>query len=363
MIEIIEPSEVLAVASGTLRVGVGQESFLSVEFLAALLRRTAGINCPCSRATLRASLEECLQGLFDDEQDLTSRIESAIQGLIVAGDLLELDDVSTDDSGVASTWVFAAPPSFVLRPSGSAYLLGIVPDQDVFLPDPLTARTTTSGFTRLVTPELGEDLREILRGLGLNELSADVWLKSPKAIEPGEYLKLMEGRLRRQGRSGSINELEVIGHNSSVKYYRGRWRAPGKLSGTHVGRRPQMYGAPLWCLVALSEGEPQLLLDLPLPRSRWRGCDEAWRLQLAYDHCQRNPQVFRTSQHDTNIRIDFFSPIPQWAERRLMVFGRACRSEKCLFFYLLPGAEAENELEFLQNVVWLVPVSNADEVS
>ncbi len=355
MIREIEQNDVLAGCYETLGFSGNVSQPLTDDFLAALLRRSAGINCPCSRATLRASLAECLQALDDDQSTLPDRIDGAIEGLIVAGDLLELSDVSTDDSGAKSTWVFAAPPSFVLRPGGSAYLLGVVPDQDAFLPESLTKRIVCRGFTRLLEPEADEDIRGALFGLGLQQLSTEVWLRSPKAQEPDELLTPMEHRLRAQGPSGTISDLEVIDHIAPVHYYRGRWSTPGSLSGVYVGRRPQMYGAPLWSLVALVEGEPHHLLDLPLPRSRWRGCDEAWRLQIAYDYRNGNPQRFRTSKVDSEVRIDFFSPIPQWAERRLMVFGRPCQPEKCLFSYLLPGAEAKEEETFLRNIVWLEP--------
>ena len=55
--------------------------------LAGLLRRSAGIHCPCSRATLRASLLESLEHLSADEESLSERVDAAIEALIVGGDL------------------------------------------------------------------------------------------------------------------------------------------------------------------------------------------------------------------------------------------------------------------------------------
>ena len=63
MIARITATEVLAGCRQTLRMPSDQDIGLNDELLAALARRSAGIHCPCSRATLRASLIECMRGL------------------------------------------------------------------------------------------------------------------------------------------------------------------------------------------------------------------------------------------------------------------------------------------------------------
>ena len=363
MIREIERNEVLSVCSSSLGVPIDPSMPVPDEALAALVRRAAGINCPCSRSTLRASIAESLQYLDEDAESLPERLDHIIEGLIVSGDLLELNDVSTGDVDVNGTWVFAAPPAFVARPEGSCYLLGVVPDQDSFLPDGISSRVTAQGYTRLLKPETGEDIEGMLSSHGLQHLSSEAWLRSPKAQSPEEYLSNLEIRLKGQGRSGAIAELQVIDHDATVRYYKGRWTAPSKRSGIHVGRRPQMYGAPLWCMVELEDGEPQHLLDLPLPRSHWRGCDEAWRVQIAFDSNNEHPQEFRTVPMGGGLRFDFFSPIPKWVERRLMVFGQPLPAEKCLFSYLLPISEADEEIAFLRDTVWLEHIDELDEAS
>ena len=75
-----------------------------------------------------------------------------------------------------------------------------------------------------------------------------------------------------------------------------RWREVRADSGRFVARRDQAYGSNLWCYVELSNGEPQRLLDFPLAGSRWRGCDEAWRLQMAIDAQRGAPQRFRLQE-------------------------------------------------------------------
>jgi hypothetical protein len=149
--------------------------------LAALLRRAAGILCPCSTPTLIASVMEGLQFLVDDPDSVEKRLADVAGKLIIAGDLLELNQVTTDDPTVKSTSVFAAPPSFVKRPGGSVFILGIAPDEVTPLPSVLAARVTHEGVVRLLKPEPSEDLAGVLRDLGWLELSQSAWLKTPRA--------------------------------------------------------------------------------------------------------------------------------------------------------------------------------------
>ncbi|MEF3696230.1 hypothetical protein [Desulfolutivibrio sp.] len=322
--------------------------------LAGLLRRSAGIHCPCSRATLSASLLECLQYLTENDDLLSDRIDAVIEGLIVGGDLLELNDVVIDDVEVRGTWVFAAPPSFVVRPSGGIFLFGTVPDQDTFLPLSLSSRIAYDGFTRMIAPQPDEDLIIELREQGLQQLSEDAWLKSPKNEVAADVLRRFEHRLSTQSLAGTISNLEILDPVHPVTYYRGRWTIPKDQNGTYVARRPQEFGAPIWCFVVLENGEPVRLLDLPLGGTRWRGCDAAWHLQMAIDSCRHNPQRYRCHAERDGIRFDFFSPLPQWSQRRLMIFGKAVDPKNCLISYRLPSAEAQTEEQFLQERLWLL---------
>jgi hypothetical protein len=332
---------------------------VDAELLAGLIRRSAGINCPCSRATLRNSLTDALQGLIGQD-DLIARIESAIEGLIISGDLLELHDVVIDETNVKSTWLFAAPPSFVVRPNGAAFLFGVVPDQDSFLPDSLASRVECQRYTRIILRGGNEDLAAALREHGLQQLSEAAWLKCPKAESSREMLNRFERLLSQQPLAGHLNDAEILDPEQPVTFYRGRWTKPRKHSGLFVGRRPQEFGAPLWCAMILENGSITQLLDLPLPRTRWRGCDVAWHLQMAIDVTRGVPQQFRRQETADGVRLDLFSPIPEWAERRLMVFGRAVPKQKSLFAYELPRAEAAAEERFLRERLWLSSTSNSE---
>ena len=150
-----------------------------------------------------------------------------------------------------------------------------------------------------------------------------------------------------------IHDLKILDSSRPVTYYRGRWVDPTDHDGPFVARRPQEFGAPIWCLVELRNGDPVCLLDLPLARTRWRGCDSAWHLQMAIDHDRGTPQLYRRRVDRDIVRFDFFSPLPQWSQRRLMILGRPVARDRCLFSYLLPADEADAEEAFLQESLWL----------
>ena len=360
MIERVTASEVLAGCRRSLDLPEQDGESVDDVLVGGLLRRSAGIHCPCSRATLRAAVLECTQALPADEAALAQRIDDAIEALTVGGDLLELDDVVTEDSEVRQTWVFAAPPGFVMRPSGTAFFFGVVRDQDAFLSSSFGTRVVYDGFTRSIDARPGEDLAGELREQGLQPLSESAWLKSPRAVLPADMLSRAERFLAQRTAITSIDNLKILDPTRPVTYYPDRWVLPTSQTGTFVGRRPQEFGASMWCLVRLEAGVPAGLLDLPFENTRWRGCDTAWHLQMAIDHCCHSPQRYRRRVETRGVRLDFCSPLPQWSQRRLMVFGEALRRDRSLLSYRLPPAEAGTEEKFLQERLWLAPTEDSD---
>lgn len=360
MITKVLAGDVLTGCRQTLGLPRSQEGPIDDVLLAALLRRSAGIHCPCSRATLRDSLLESLQHLSPAETSLSDRIDEIIEGLIVGGDLLELNDVAIDDPDVKGTWVFAAPPSFVVRLSGDVFLLGIVHDQDVFLPQSLASRVKCEGLTRIIASKPDEELVTELLEQGLQQLSENSWLKSPKAERPEDMLKRFKDQLSAQPPSGAVDDLQILDPTQPVNFYRGRWTTPQNRTGTFVARRPQEFGVPMWCFATLEEGTVIRLLDLPPKRTRWRGCDVAWHLQMAIDYCSHSPQLYRRRQDRAGVRLDFFSPLPQWSERRFMTLGHPLPRERSLMSYWLPAAETETEERFLQERLWLSCSEDSD---
>jgi len=330
-------------------------------YIASLLRRAAGIYCPCSPRTLAASVRDCLRDCAGS-QHLDDMIESSLEGLMIIGDLLELGQVSVDDPNVKGTWIFAAPPAFVVRPSGSIFIIGIAADELTPLPTSLTHQLEYRGFTRLINDTAGK-LREVLRDTGMLELQESVWLRSPKEETAAGMRDRLLGLLLNRGPSGTIEELEILDPSTSPTYYKGRWKVPKKHSGIFIARRPQAYGAPIWCLCRLADGQAVQILDFPLndkASALWRGCDAAWHLQMAMDAINGTPQRYRIRETETGLILDFFSPLPLWACRRLAIFGRPEPPRHCLFSYSLPIGELAAEEDFLKGRLWLAPAQNND---
>lgn len=353
MIEEITSEQVVAGCRHTLGLPAVSSEAIDDTLLAALLRRAGGILCPCSRTALRAALLESLHGLSEDVA-LAERIDTTIEGLIVGGDLLELHDVATADQAAKGTWVFAASPSYVLRPGGSIFLTGTVPDQETFLPPSLASRVQHEGVVRVLHPEPGEDLASALLDLGLQELPESLWLKTPKPVAPEELLSGYLRQIELQPPSGEVAGIQILDPTTSVRFYPKRWTLPSvKHTGTFVARRPQEFGAPIWCVALLSEGRVLRFVDLPPRRSRWRGNDIAWHLQMAIDRGRGAPQQYHRAPVEHGVRFDFFSPLPQWSERRLMIFGRPVPRVNCLMSYVLPFSQAEAEEDFMRHRLWL----------
>jgi hypothetical protein len=348
----ISAKEVVSSSREALGLPPSSSAVIDDAMLAASLRRTAGILCPCSLSTLVAAVLESLHYLGDDSDAMAERVAGAAEGLIIGGDLLELNQVTIDDPAAKGTWIFSAPPSFIVRPSGSIFLVGIVPDETSPLPASLNARIVYEGFARLLTPQPPEDLRSVLRELGLHELSTSAWLKAPKAESAAEVRDSMLRRLAEQPPSGVVADISILDPARSVDYYFGRWVNPKHESGDYVARRPQEYGAPLWGFANLVDGNATRFLDLPLKGARWRGCDMAWYLQMAIDHCRQTPQLYRRRMTADGACLDFFSPLPLWAHRRFAVLGRPVPREKCLISYWIPERELASEETFLQERLW-----------
>ena len=323
------------------------------ELLAAILRRAASILCPCSPATLIAFVLDGLQYLLEDRHGAEERLADLIEKLIVIGDLLELNQVTTDDPDVQGTWVFAAPPGFIVRPDGTFFLLGIVPDHITPLPASLSENVLHEGVLRVLMPDPSQDVRRLLREFGWLELSADAWLKAPRSETAAELREGMRRRLDEQPACGAIVDLMIIDSPHDPRQYSRRRLRPTHQSGRFVARRPQAHGAPLWGFAELADGMPIRFLDFPLKGTRWRGCDVAWHLQMAIDDELGMPQVYRRRDVPGGTYFDFFSPLPLWAARRLTVLGHAAEPERCLMTYWLPSQDVAMEEEFLRQRLWL----------
>lgn len=326
----------------------------SIEAIAGALRRTASFLCPCAAATLVRGVVRPLRGLVDNFEAVKFVVEDTLDAMIAHGDILEHRDAEESSGHKISALLYAAPAAFVTRESGTVILLGIASDQLSALPDDLQARIEYVNHLRRLSPIPGDNLRNDLVQLGLIELSYADWLRMPPVETAEQHLLCLDRLLDAVQPSRDVPGLLLMDSERPVRYYRGRWVEPHAQSGRFVARRSQAHGAQLWCYAQLRNGNPERLIDLPIIGSRWRGCDEAWRLQMAIDAKRGAPQQFRVRPGPGNTSVmEFFSPVPMWARRRWDALGEPVPSSGCLFAYRLAETELAEELRFTREELWL----------
>ena len=217
-------------------------------------------------------------------------------------------------------------------------LIGIRPEGAPLVGDELAEVIDYEGHARFVGPR--KDLDELLASSELTERTVAQWLQAPRSTTPQALIDEYDIRLQVAGPSGDIEGAQLLDPAARVNYYRGRWR-PLKPAdgGTFVARRPQAYGADLWCFARVTGGAITQLVDLPILGSLVPAADEAWRLQAAIDAVAGHPQVARVqsgSNPDAKV-LNLFSPLPSWAQRRLDVVATPIgRGKRCSIF--LQGA-------------------------
>jgi hypothetical protein len=237
-------------------------------------------------------------------------------------------------------------------------LLGLSADQPTPLLGDLKKRVKYKGIARWLEPTSDEDLGSTLRDLGFNELTPEQWTRHPKAELAVALIAEMDSTLSAQGPCGEVADLQILDYTQNAQRYRDRWTPPTAQNGRFIVRRPQAYGADLWGYAELKEGRPTRLLDFPLPGSHWRGCDSAWRLQMAIDAEAGKAQTYAVRVLGDTARLNFFSPIPDWARRRLAIIGEDVAPSASLLAYVMPVRELAAEEDFLRSHLFLQRVSN-----
>lgn len=331
----------------------------SVEAIAGALRRAASFLCPCAPRTLVRSVMLPLRGMVNDFNEINNLIEDTLDAITAHGDIIEQREIEDNQDILAKVLLYSAPPSFVSRSSGKVILLGSATNEFSNLPKEIERRIEHRTYVRILNPEPGEKLPEDLVRLGFVELEYKIWLKTPSIKTPAEHVLWFDKLLNIAQPSREIPGLSLLNPERPVRYYRGRWAEPRSQTGRFVARRRQAYGADLWSYVQVRNGHPESLIDFPLINSRWRGCDEAWHLQMAIDKERGEPQQFmlRHGPKETCV-LELFSPVPMWATRRWNTIGELIPSSGCLFAYRFPKDEIEEELRFLHEMLWLEKMEN-----
>ncbi|MHA7861536.1 hypothetical protein ACX1DX_09225 [Tessaracoccus sp. Y36] len=322
----------------------------SAECVAASLRRAASFMCPTSPSRLVDAVLGALRPIHPNDLR-RDEVVDVLDQLIASGDLLELR-LERDRS---TRLLYLAPPSFIERAPGSYLLLGARPFGAPIISDELAAAIEYEGHTRVLTLDAA-DCETDLRSHGLQPVPRERWVASPSAEPPTDLVERHRARLTLAPEAGELSGLQLLDPAAKVGYYRGRWRSPAATdTGDYVARRPQSYGADLWCLVRFEAGQPIRLMEFPLTDPWLPGRDEAWRYQAAVDAMRGTPQQFRIRPGAREDAIlDFFSPLPGFAERYVQLAGLTLgKTPGALFsFRLLPRA-GDDVTKFLNNMLWM----------
>lgn len=351
---IASPAECSELAVRTLDVDEVADLF-SAEGLSASLRRAASFLCPASPRQLVDAVLEALQPLQPAAGLAREDLADLLDLLVSGGDLLEL----RRPGDAPGRLLYLGPPSYVERRPGQYLLLGIRPFAAPLLSPELAGTIQYEGHTRMISL-VPDRAAAQLSELGLHMIRPRQWIRRPAETRPDDLIRQTRERLSAAGPAGIVEGLTIIDPAAKVTYYRGRWRPPRPGdSGIFVARRPQAYGADLWCAALVADGTPVRLLELPAEDPAAPAHDEAWRLQAALDAARVRPQTFRVSGitgagTGAGMTIDFFSPLPRWAERYLQLVGMAVpRSRGALFSYRVPEDALPDLAGFLASMLWM----------
>jgi hypothetical protein len=294
--------------------------------------------------------------VFGDQGSTREQVDEILESVVSYGDLVEESEITGTSRG---RLLYLAPPTYVEISSTLFLLIGVVPDNSYPLPDALLPMLEYASHCRRlrVTDRLGTI--NLLRQTGFGCLTPTLWLKSPDTFAADDILSQYEAVLNNTGPPGQVEGLQILDSQRPVGFYPGRWTMLKTQSGNFVARRPQPYGAPLWCYAKVKKGILKHLLDLPALETRWRPCDEAWHIQQAIDRVQGTPQFFRCrpASNKTTV-VDFFSPVPLWARRRWDSIGLPALRDKCLFSYSFARTDVTEELKFARESMWLEEIQN-----
>lgn len=329
----------------------------SSEVLAVSLLRAASFMCPTTPSRLVNAVIEVVQPLISSVSIARDDVSDLLHLLIAAGDLLELRH---ELDGRRARLIYLGPPSYIEREPGNYLLLGVRPFGASLLDGELQTAVQYEGHTRSIRLE-SATADETLETAGLQHIDRDTWIVSPPIETPVEHIRGITQRLNAADRGGEIEDLRIIDPTTPANYYRGRWRAPQPNDdGDFVGRRPQVYGADLWCTVRLENGTATKIFQFPVEDRLAPARDEAWRLQMAIDAERGSPQRYSVEKSISGEAkvVKFFSPIPGFAERYLQLVGLPlAEAPGALFAFRVPDGAMPDLTRLLDGSLWMESVT------
>ena len=281
--------------------------------VACVVRRIAASHAPCGRRELIFKASRALAGALPEEP--SSMLHEVLDDLIAAGDLTEQVGLRQGEED-APVLIFLAPPGFSRAPK-RVYLHGAAPDDAPCIPGSVSEDMVSSGTQRFLDCDDADTTAELLAKFGLVEHAIEGRLTTSRP-GLGESVALYRACLERGQTLEPSEFMRWMGPACGLPY-RKRWGSDPESSGLQIARVPQFYGADAWLLV---DHDTSRAVQLPvhgIPDER--GCDAAWRLQLALDAIAGMPAKFsvRLEGEFAHVRLDF--PLPQQERRRLLNLG------------------------------------------
>lgn len=324
----------------------------SPALLAELCRYRASFRAPCSRAALKRDVTQCIAPLVSVAA--SESLDDIIDALLVAGDLVEVRS-DLDSREAVPILLHLGAPQFIPVTGLMCILVGIEPDGREILPRAMLEAIERRGHLRLLPTDDGSRTASELTKLGLTELAFDRWARGPQTMEAQRLIAEYNSRLTQAPKGGDMPDLTVISPRAPVGYYKGRWTTPKGITGSTIARRPQQYGAPVWCYVKLVDGHCEHVLDLGM--GEWPGCDEAWWLLAASRRGRRTAQQFRTYPANAReIVISVQCPLPQWVQRWFQAIGESAEGKvEGLLSYRVATEHSDEAKQRLREALWMRP--------
>lgn len=324
--------------------GAGCQPGDDLDLMYAMIRIAAARTGPCTRRLLAGAVRSALRGLVPDEAIAATRVDAAIDDLVLAGDLI----AAAGGDGQRQSLVFLAPPMYVRRTSGAVYIMGGPGEAN---PSMGGATRCRGPFRELEPPPPDDELTQA----GYTPYPAEAWIESPRGRGADDVIGELDRLLNAAPPSGEVAEAEIVDPAARTDYYRGRWSAPRQQTGRCLVRRRLRWGGHGWGYADLVGGSVSRYVALPAVDPRFRPCDEAWWVLCASDSLRGSPQALLVEERGSVVRLGVQMPLPMWAERRLLTFGSLSpeRPQGAMIAYDVPAAEAPEEIAFLVERLWL----------
>jgi hypothetical protein len=350
---IIQSDALGALVSERLRT---TSDFISnLEGLAEFGRHVASFECPCSERHLVGSLARYMLDQVSSAEvpalyeSYLGKAGTLVSGLLDQGDLIEVEGAENG----ARLLALRAPAACALSKT-RILVLGIVPLGSDSLPSAYQPARQLKGYSRVLTVENSTAGLNDLHAAGYVIISETEWAQLPEQLSARLHVGFYTSRFRTDNSAGHVEGLRVLDSERAVTHYMSRWIGKPARDGDFVARRQKRYGNDSWAYVRLRNLEPASLIDFPTKNFLFRACDEAWHLQ----HELGRPQRYQV-RPDAGGLVDllFFSPIPQWAQRRLASLGEQVEIPNCLLAFRFPSADVlKAEITFIESRMWLAPL-------